>query len=86
MIVFFLGKVFGFVCGGGRAQLFHPLFPQNKTKNKNHQKKGYVRTDLTGGEGWVSVDESADGVLRLLEDGRELHGRWYAFDGSEVPW
>ncbi|KAF8067339.1 csgA [Scenedesmus sp. PABB004] len=47
---------------------------------------GYVQTDMTGGAGWVTVDESTTGLLALLEDGRPLNGRWYGYDGAEIPW
>ena len=26
------------------------------------------------------------GLLAVLESDRELNGKWYAFDGKEVPW
>ncbi|GBF88259.1 hypothetical protein Rsub_00971 [Raphidocelis subcapitata] len=47
---------------------------------------GYVKTDMTGGAGYVEVGESADGILKLLEDGRPLNGRWWSFSGEEIPW
>ena len=40
---------------------------------------------MTGGQGWVEVEESTSGILRLLEDGRPLNGRWYSYSGDEIP-
>ncbi|WIA13036.1 hypothetical protein OEZ85_006644 [Tetradesmus obliquus] len=47
---------------------------------------GYVKTDMTGGAGWVDVEESSSGIMRVLEDGRPLNGRWYSYSGDEIPW
>lgn len=47
---------------------------------------GYVKTDMTGGEGYIDVDTSADGIMAMLESGRPLAGRFYGFDGAEIPW
>ncbi len=42
---------------------------------------------MTGGQGLIDVDESVSGLLAVLEKPlRELNGRWYAFDGKEIPW
>ncbi|KIZ07283.1 short-chain dehydrogenase/reductase SDR [Monoraphidium neglectum] len=46
---------------------------------------GYVRTPMTGGAGLIDVDASVGGMISVLET-RELSGRWYAFDGKEIPW
>lgn len=46
---------------------------------------GYVKTDMTGGQGYVTVEESAEGLMRVLEDGRPLNGRFYSFSGDEIP-
>lgn len=42
---------------------------------------------------WTTADSSATlcalpvaGLLAVLESDRQLNGRWYAFDGKEVPW
>ena len=40
----------------------------------------------SGGQGWVTVEGSTTGILKVLEDGRPLNGRWYAFSGDEIPW
>jgi len=59
--------------GGLSAVLLHP---------------GYVRTDMTGGQGYVDVAESAAGLLRVLESAPPgaLNGRWFGHDGAEIPW
>lgn len=45
---------------------------------------GYVQTDMTGGQGWVTVGDSSAGIMRLLEDGRPLNGRWYSYNGDAI--
>ena len=47
---------------------------------------GYVKTDMTGGQGWVTVEESSGGILKVLEGGGQLNGRWYSYSGEEIPW
>lgn len=59
---------------------------------------GYVKnTNMTGDQGWISVDESVDGLEALLTGGkkgevdddaaRPLHGRWWhAATLEEIPW
>ena len=32
------------------------------------------------------LQESVSGMLRVLEDGRELQGRFYDYKGDEIPW
>jgi hypothetical protein len=39
-----------------------------------------------GGAGWVDVDESTDGLMAVLESGKELNNRFYAYSGEEIPW
>lgn len=46
----------------------------------------YVRTPMTGGAGLIDVDTSVAGMLSVLEGSKPLAGRWYAFDGKEIPW
>jgi hypothetical protein len=41
---------------------------------------------MTGGAGLIDVDQSVSGMLSVLESGRQLQGRWYAWDGKEIPW
>jgi len=47
---------------------------------------GYVSTDMNGFKGWISIDESASGIMNVLETKEDLNARWYAFDGSEIPY
>ncbi|CAG9466601.1 unnamed protein product [Pedinophyceae sp. YPF-701] len=47
---------------------------------------GYVRTNMTGGNGLIDVDECVSGLISVLESDRELNGRWYDFAGKEIPW
>lgn len=55
---------------------------------------GYVKgTGMTGSEGWLTVEESVDGLAALLTGGagggapRPLHGRWWhAGTLEEIPW
>lgn len=47
---------------------------------------GYVKTDMTGGAGYVEVEESVSGIMKVLEDGRPLNGRFWSFSGDEIPW
>ena len=41
---------------------------------------------LAGGSGWVDVDESTDGILKVLESGQPLNGRFFGYNGEEIPW
>lgn len=48
---------------------------------------GYVTTDLTGGQGNLSPDMSAKGVIdRISELTMEGTGRFMHVDGHEIPW
>jgi NAD(P)-dependent dehydrogenase (short-subunit alcohol dehydrogenase family) len=51
---------------------------------------GYVRTDMTNNSGLISAEESAKGMLSVLDSGAsgemELAGRWFDFKREEVPW
>eukprot|EP00197_Chlamydomonas_leiostraca_P002004 CAMPEP_0202857610 /NCGR_PEP_ID=MMETSP1391-20130828/485_1 /ASSEMBLY_ACC=CAM_ASM_000867 /TAXON_ID=1034604 /ORGANISM="Chlamydomonas leiostraca, Strain SAG 11-49" /LENGTH=247 /DNA_ID=CAMNT_0049536429 /DNA_START=124 /DNA_END=867 /DNA_ORIENTATION=- len=47
---------------------------------------GYVQTDMTGGQGWVTVEESTTGIMSVLETKYPLNDKWYAFNGDEVPY
>lgn len=39
-----------------------------------------------GGQGFVDVETSSTGIMKVLENGRPLNGRFYAFSGDEIPW
>jgi NAD(P)-dependent dehydrogenase (short-subunit alcohol dehydrogenase family) len=47
---------------------------------------GYVRTDMTGGNGLIDVRESVEGMLDVLESGVPLNGEWYHTSGRHLPW
>lgn len=48
---------------------------------------GYVRTDMTGGNGLINSDESARGLFELMRNkGPEDSGTFWHTDGSELPW
>jgi NAD(P)-dependent dehydrogenase (short-subunit alcohol dehydrogenase family) len=77
------------------------LAPQGVATTTLHP--GYVRgTGMTGDQGWLTVDESVDGLVALLtgagrgggaggssstSSSRPLHGRWWhAGTLEEIPW
>eukprot|EP00891_Asterochloris_glomerata_P004204 jgi/Astpho2/4204/Aster-05168 len=46
-----------------------------------------VRTDMTRGAGFISVQESVSGLIaNVLEGGKDLNGTWHDFAGKEIPW
>jgi len=48
---------------------------------------GYVKTDMTGGQGLIECDESVDGMLRALEaTDRETPFRFVDFKACRIPW
>ncbi|KAL4442080.1 hypothetical protein ABPG77_011341 [Micractinium sp. CCAP 211/92] len=47
---------------------------------------GYVKTDINKGGGFITVEESAKGIVQVLNSGKDLHGRFYGYDGAELPW
>lgn len=47
---------------------------------------GYVKTDMTGGQGWVDVETSVTGMMAVLESGQPLNDKFHSYDGSVVPW
>ena len=48
---------------------------------------GYVRTDMTGGNGLINPDESARGLFTLMRDkGPKDSGTFWHTDGSPLPW
>ena len=48
---------------------------------------GWVRTDMGGPDAWIGVDESAKGVVDVVEAkaGTGEHG-FYGHDGKAIPW
>jgi len=51
---------------------------------------GWVRTDMTGGNGLIDCDECVSGLIRVLEDTGSLAradpDTWYDYAGRVVPW
>jgi NAD(P)-dependent dehydrogenase (short-subunit alcohol dehydrogenase family) len=47
---------------------------------------GYVRTDMTNGNGYIDKEESVEGMLTVLESGVPLNGEWYHTSGRHLPW
>lgn len=48
---------------------------------------GYVRTDMTGGQGLIDVDESAAGILKRLDAlSLSSSGGFWHVNGDELPW
>eukprot|EP01024_Parvocaulis_polyphysoides_P037225 TRINITY_DN33139_c0_g1_i1.p1 TRINITY_DN33139_c0_g1~~TRINITY_DN33139_c0_g1_i1.p1 ORF type:complete len:259 (+),score=33.83 TRINITY_DN33139_c0_g1_i1:77-778(+) len=47
---------------------------------------GWVKTDMTGDTGLITVDQSVGGMLDVLESDRKLNGCWYDYAGKEIPW
>ena len=45
---------------------------------------------MTNNSGLISVEESASGLLGVLDSGAqgelELSGRWFDFKREEIPW
>ena len=37
-------------------------------------------------KGWITAEQSASGILQVLEGNEELSGRFFSYDGSEIPW
>jgi NAD(P)-dependent dehydrogenase (short-subunit alcohol dehydrogenase family) len=48
---------------------------------------GWVQTDMGGPHAQVTVADSVSGMLRLLQCAKPEHsGRFFNYDGSELPW
>lgn len=48
---------------------------------------GYVKTDMTGGNGYVEPDHAAAGLIARLDAlTLETSGRFWHADGQELPW
>jgi NAD(P)-dependent dehydrogenase (short-subunit alcohol dehydrogenase family) len=84
------GNNYGYRCSKSAANmvgmnLHHDLSPRGITVLLLHP--GYVRTDMTGGSGMTSVEESARGlVARLTELGPDQSGTFWHAEGYELPW
>jgi NAD(P)-dependent dehydrogenase (short-subunit alcohol dehydrogenase family) len=48
---------------------------------------GWVRTDMGGAGGLIEAPESVVGLRRVIAGAEMRHsGRFYAYDGAEIPW
>jgi NAD(P)-dependent dehydrogenase (short-subunit alcohol dehydrogenase family) len=48
---------------------------------------GFVRTEMTGGQGLISAQECVAGLLAVLERSpSELQGSWFDYAGKKVSW
>ena len=48
---------------------------------------GYVRTGMTGNQGFIDTDESARGLIQRIEElNMDNTGGFWHTDGSELPW
>ncbi len=48
---------------------------------------GYVRTEMTGGNGLINADESARGLIQRIDElNMQNTGGFWHTDGTELPW
>lgn len=48
---------------------------------------GYVRTDMGGPDGKLSVDESVSGLMKVIYSvDKSKHSKFFQWDGQELPW
>ena len=48
---------------------------------------GYVRTKMTLGQGFIDSDESAAGLIRVMEGAAgPINGQWYDYKLQAIPW
>jgi len=49
---------------------------------------GYVKTDMTNGNGLITKEQSVAGMLAVLENHteEELQGSWRDYKNEEIPW
>lgn len=68
------------------VSLAHDLKPRGIAVGLVHP--GYVRTDMTGGNGLVDADEAAAGILARTEalSAETTGGFWHAISGEPLPW
>jgi NAD(P)-dependent dehydrogenase (short-subunit alcohol dehydrogenase family) len=65
--------------------LAHDLKGENITVLLLHP--GYVRTEMTAGNGLIDTSESAEGLYKILmEKGIEKTGTFWHTNGEELPW
>jgi NAD(P)-dependent dehydrogenase (short-subunit alcohol dehydrogenase family) len=69
--------------GCRRSAALHSVCPWAAGVNRRCT---FLAGPCAGGQGWITVDESADGMMAVLESGRELNGRFFGFNGEQIPW
>ena len=48
---------------------------------------GYVQTDMTGGSGHITTEESAAGLAKVMEvNNHDKTGKFFHSNGEELPW
>ena len=48
---------------------------------------GYVQTDMNEGKGNITTEQSAAGLYKLISElGRKDNGKFYDWQGEELPW
>lgn len=74
-------------CGANAIgkSLAEDLRPQEITVLLLHP--GYVRTEMTRGNGLIDTPESADGLFKIvMEKGMDQTGTFWHTNGEELPW
>ncbi len=67
------------------SSLAHDLKPKEIAIALLHP--GYVRTDMTGGNGLINANESAKGLIERIEElNMQNTGGFWHTDGTELPW
>jgi NAD(P)-dependent dehydrogenase (short-subunit alcohol dehydrogenase family) len=84
------GNNYGYRCSKAAANmvglnLHHDLSPKGITVLLLHP--SYVRTDMTGGSGMATTEESAQGLITCLTElGPDKSGTFWHAEGYELPW
>jgi len=47
---------------------------------------GWVKTDMTSGNGLIDDITSVKGMISVLEDQPELNGKWFDYKHEAIPW
>ena len=47
---------------------------------------GWVRTDMTKGNGLIDVEQCVSGLISVLETEKDLNGRFFDYKHDEIPW
>lgn len=65
--------------------LAHDLKPKGIAVALLHP--GYVRTDMTGNQGFIDADESANGLIKRIDElNLDNSGGFWHTDGTQLPW